>query len=217
MVKEFQGVYDNGKLVRLPHAVYLPPQFAENEAERFPLLIFLHGAGERGNDLTTGVYRHGPFREIREGRDFPFVVIAPQCPDDTLWEAFQETLETMLDEWIAAYRIDPDRVYLTGLSMGAYGAWSWGTLFPDRFAAMVPLCGSGDPNRASRLRGVPVWAFHGDQDDIVPLSGTANMVEMLHRGGGNVRFTVCEGVGHDCWTATYHGTAIYDWMLAQHR
>lgn len=214
MVKRIETVLENGKIVRLPHLVYLPQDFESKES--WPLVIFLHGAGERGSDLTGAAF-HGPFREIREGREFPFVAVAPQCPDNTLWEAYQETLETMLEEWIATYHIDPNRVYLTGLSMGAYGSWSWGTLHPDRFAAIVPLCGSGDPNRASRLRGVPVWAFHGDQDDIVPLTGTSNMVEMLRRAGGNVRFTTCEGVGHDCWTATYHGTAIYDWMLGHKR
>lgn len=200
----------------LPHLVYLPADFEKDPAGRWPLLIFLHGSGERGKDLK-GAWRHGPFREIREGREFPFVAIAPQCPENELWEAFQETLERQLDEWIAAYRIDPDRVYLTGLSMGAFGAWSWGTLHPDRFAAVMPLCGSGDPNRAYRLREVPVWAFHGELDDCVPLSGTANMVERLLQAEGKVKFTVCEGLGHDCWTDTYHREDVYEWLLAQHK
>ena len=216
MVKEFLSVCRESRRHILPFALYLPKDFDSDPDKKWPLLIFLHGAGERGSDLKA-VHRHGPFREIREGREFPFVVVAPQVPEDSLWEGHQETLNEMLDDWIAAYRIDPDRVYLTGLSMGAYGAWSWGSLNADRFAAMMPLCGSGDPNRASRLRGVPVWAFHGDQDDTVPLSGTANMVEKLQSSGGDVRFTVCEGVGHDCWTETYHREDIYEWLLSKHR
>ena len=100
---------------------------------------------------------------------------------------------------------------------GSIGAWSWGTLHPDRFAAVMPLCGSGDPNRAYRLREVPVWAFHGELDDCVPLSGTANMVERLLQAEGKVKFTVCEGLGHDCWTDTYHREDVYEWLLAQHK
>lgn len=200
----------------LRHAVYLPPEYDTQQEKKWPLLIFLHGAGERGNDLEA-IYRHGPFREIREGRDFPFVVIAPQIEEPRIWAGYTESLNAMLDGWLSEYRIDPDRVYLTGLSMGGTQTWMWGIENPERFAAIIPICGSSIYWAAGYLKDVPVWAFHGDQDTVVPYRESVHMVDKLQRMGGNVRFTPVLGAGHDCWTVTYHREDIYEWLLQQHK
>lgn len=197
----------------LRHAVYLPPEYETEPEKTFPLVIFLHGAGERGDDLA-GVYRHGPLREVREGRDFPFIVIAPQIGGVKYWACYAETLNAMLDGWLKEYRIDPSRVYLTGLSMGGTGTWMWGMMNPERFAAISPMCGTGICWCAGNLGSVPVWAFHGDLDDIVPLDESQRMEQRLRACGGDVTLTVCEGKGHDCWTEIYHGTEVYEWLLS---
>lgn len=216
MITEKRAQSMEVKTASLPYAVYLPPDYDKDPAKRWPLLIFLHGAGERGEDLQ-GVYRHGPFREIKEGRDFPFVVIAPQIGGQKFWACYAETLNAMLDGWLADYRVDPARVYLTGLSMGGTGTWMWGLMNPERFAAIMPLCGTGICWCAGNLCSVPVWAFHGDQDDIVPPEETLRMTQWLRRWGGNVRFTLCEGKGHDCWTDTYHRDDVYLWLLTHRK
>ena len=198
----------------LRHAVYLPPDFESKD--NWPLVIFLHGAGERGTDLA-GVYRHGPFREVKEGREFPFVAVAPQISGQKYWACYAETLNAMLDTWIEEYHIDPNRVYLTGLSMGGTGTWMWGMMNPERFAAIMPMCGTGICWCAGNLGSVPVWAFHGDRDDIVPMDESVRMVERLRGGGADVTFTVLEGRGHDCWTETYCREDIYEWLLSHHK
>lgn len=200
----------------LRHAVYLPPEYDADPDKKWPLLVFLHGAGERGNDYT-GLWRHGPLREVREGREFPFVIVAPQIEAPHYWGCYSETLNSMLDGWLHDYRVDPARVYLTGLSMGGTGTWMWGMANPERFAAIAPVCGSGIGWCAGNLKDVPVWTFHGDQDKTVYYSDTVQMVERLQALGGNVRFTTCEGYGHDCWTDTYHREDVYEWLLAQHK
>ena len=214
MIFEKQPIAVTRESETLRHAVYLPPDFESRD--NWPLVIFLHGAGERGTDLS-GVYRHGPFREIKEGREFPFVAVAPQISGRKYWACYAETLNAMLDTWIKDYRIDPARVYLTGLSMGGTGTWMWGMMNPERFAAIMPMCGTGICWCAGTLGSVPVWAFHGDKDDIVPMDESARMVERLAAGGADVTFTVMEGYGHDCWTETYHREDIYDWLLSHHK
>lgn len=214
MIFEKQPIAVTRESETLRHAVYLPPDFESKE--QWPLVIFLHGAGERGTDLA-GVYRHGPFREVKEGREFPFVAVAPQISGQKYWACYAETLNAMLDTWIEDYHIDPSRVYLTGLSMGGTGTWMWGMMNPERFAAIMPMCGTGICWCAGNLGSVPVWAFHGDKDDIVPMDESARMVERLAAGGADVTFTVMEGYGHDCWTETYHREDIYDWLLSHHK
>ncbi len=197
----------------LPYAVYLPEGYENDESKQWPLLIFLHGAGERGNDLQA-VYRHGPLREVREGREFPFVVIAPQIDGQHYWACYAETLNTMLDGWLKEYRIDPARVYLTGLSMGGTGTWMWGMMNPERFAAVMPICGTGICWCAGNLKDVPVWVFHGDADVTVPIEESYSMVERLNACGGQVTLTVYEGYGHDSWTDTYCREDVYEWLLS---
>lgn len=179
-----------------------------------PLLLFLHGIGERGSDLDE-VARHGPPREVEAGRDLPFVVAAPQCPAGHYWSL--PLLGELLNHLLAAHPVDPDRVYLTGLSMGAHAVWALGMAEPWRFAALAPVCGGGDPRKAGRLARVPVWAFHGAQDPVVPVASSRTMVAALRRCGGRAELTEYPDAGHDAWTRAYGGDALYRWFLGHSR
>ena len=193
---------------------YVPAGYRKDRSRIWPLLLFLHGAGERGSDLEL-VKIHGPPKLIETGRKFPFVVISPQCPQDTRWEP--PALEAFIDSIQRRYRIDSARIYVTGLSMGGFATWELAERHPERYAAVIPVCGGGDTSRADRLRDLPVWAFHGAKDDVVPLSASRNMIDAIRAAGGNPRFTVYPHAGHDSWTETYANDEIYAWLLQQRR
>ena len=187
----------------LHYLLFLPAAYAVHP-QRWPLMLFLHGAGERGDDLQL-VKRHGVAKIVEEQPAFPLLVVSPQCPPTEAWAP--EPLLALLDDIEQHYDVDPERLYVTGLSMGGFGTWAVAIAAPDRFAAIAPICGGGDPSRVGVLRHLPVWAFHGARDPIVPLQRTVEMVEALRQCGGNVRFTVYPEAGHDAWTATYANPA----------
>ncbi len=195
----------------------LPKDYDPRQPERWPLVLFLHGLGERGDDLYA-LTRHGPPKLVEEGQDFPFLFLSPQCPTYGwwTWETNIAALAALLDEIESAYLIDPDQVYVTGLSMGGYGTWALATAYPHRFAAIAPICGGGDPSTVCAIRHLPVWAFHGENDSVVPLQETEAMVKALQACGGHVTLTVYPGVDHDSWTQTYANPQLYTWLL-QHR
>ena len=194
------------------YLLYLPPEYGKEPDKKWPLIVFLHGSGERGTDLNA-VKTHGPPKVV-ERRSLPFVVLSPQCPSGDWWRP--EEIMALTDEIIAKYKLDRDRVYLTGLSMGGFGTWDTAIAYPDRFAAIAPVCGSGNPYRAPALKNVPTWVFHGEQDQAVPVAASAQMVSVLKQVGGEVKFTRYPNVGHDSWTQTYAHRALYDWFL-QHK
>lgn len=203
------------RTVGCQYLLYLPDGYdPADKQKRWPLMLFLHGAGERGEDVNR-VAIHGPPRLIREGRSFPFIVVSPLCPANEVWNS--AILSLLLDDIEATYAVDKDRVYVTGLSMGGYGTWTMATTEPDRFAAAVPICGGGTPLLAGRLRNVLVWAFHGAKDDVVPLSESQRMVDALKSAGGNVKFTIYPEAKHDSWTETYNNPELYEWLLQQRR
>lgn len=183
-------------------------------AAGWPLLLFLHGAGERGTDLAGAVV-HGPPKRILQGHDFPGLVVAPVCPERRWWPLGR--LDRLLTLLAARYPVDPARILLTGLSMGGYATWCLGCEQPERFAALVPICGGGYPARIPRLRPVPVWAFHGADDGVVPLRESEVLVAALRAAGGNVRLSIYPRTGHDSWSAAYNYPALYDWLLGQRR
>ena len=185
-----------------------------DQKESWPLLLFLHGVGERGDNLDR-VKFHGPPKLIAAGKEFPFIVVSPQCPGDRWWKP--EDLSALLDEIVGKYKVDKDRIYVTGLSMGGFGTWSLAAFSPDRFAALVPICGGGDPNTAARLAHVPIWVFHGAKDPVVPVKRSEEMVAALKKANGNVKFTVYPEAGHDSWTEAYNNPELYDWLLQQKR
>jgi predicted peptidase len=204
--------------VRLRYLLFLPRECKarEQREEKWPLIFFLHGIGERGDDLEL-VKIHGIAKIVETQPDFPFIALSPQCPDGTTWWHHIQTLKGLLDEVLANYAVDPDRVYLTGLSMGGYGTWGLATAYPDMFAAIAPICGGGMPEWVVVLKEVPVWAFHGAEDPVVPLELGQRMIDALRAWGGDVRFTVYPGVGHDSWTQTFENPKLYEWFLQHSR
>lgn len=209
--------------LRASYLLYLPPGYDPAGSKRWPLILFLHGAGERGTDLNK-VAVHGPPRMIREGASFPFVVVSPQCPEGEVWS--DETLLALLDHVLARLAVDPGRVYLTGLSMGGYGTWSLAVKAPGRFAAVAPICGGGEtirlllpePGQAAAGRKLGVWAFHGGKDSVVPLEESQRMVNAFQAAGcTDIRLTVYPDAEHDSWTETYRNPELFKWFLAHER
>ena len=198
--------------VRLRYLLFLPKIYGSSSTQKWPLVLFLHGIGERGDDLEA-VKVHGLAKVVEQRPDFPFVVVSPQCPDGTLWPDHHLGLKGLVDMIITKYAVDRDRVYLTGLSMGGYGTWSLAMMYPDLFAAIAPICGGGNPDWVGVLKDVPVWAFHGAEDTVVPLEQSQRMVDALRTDGGTAKLTVYPGVGHDAWTRTYDNQELYDWLL----
>lgn len=193
------------------YLLFLPEQYETQK--QWPIILFLHGSGERGANLED-VKKHGIPKIVEERSDFPFIAISPQCPPNQEWSV--PLLSILLDKVLSSYHIDQDRVYLTGLSMGGNGAWSLAEAQPHRFAAVTPICGVGNRVNAINMKELPVWVFHGAQDNVVPLNESAAMVNALRFCNGNVKFTVYQDAGHDSWTQTYNNQALYDWFL-QHR
>ena len=197
--------------VHTGYLLYLPGGYGK-EGTKWPLLFFLHGAGERGTDVEL-VKRHGPPGLVEAGRKYPFILLSPQCPVDEYWSV--PVLKALLDGILERYRVDRSRIYLTGMSMGGNGTWRMATAHPDLFAAIAPICGWGDTTRVSALKDVPVWAFHGKKDPVIDFERGKSMVNSLKSAGGNVRFTVYPEAGHDSWTETYQNPEFYVWLLRQ--
>ncbi len=198
---------------KFPFVLYSP----EKQAEKLPLILQLHGAGERGNgaEELDLVDVNGFSRYLAgEGKDSPCLVAMPQCPKETFWPAHVESILAFLEQLMAAFPVDPDRVYLTGMSMGGYGTWFTAMEKPEAFAAIAPVCGGGMAWNVSRLT-MPIWTFHGTLDPVVPLSQTEQMVQALRDCGADVRYTRLEGVAHGAWDHTYDAD-LMNWLL-QHK
>lgn len=247
------------KQVRYQYLLSLPTGYDAAADKKWPVILFLHGSGERGTDPWK-VAVHGPPKLIRgpvsaaaapppaPGTKAPpppapetpearalreqsaaflkanFIVVSPQCPGGMWWD--DDGVLALLDDIAARYRTDPTRHYLTGLSMGGYGTWSVGLKYPERFAAIVPICGGGstvDLRRTGRdkkaaLTSLGVWVFHGAKDPTVPLEESATMVTALKKAGvTDLQFTVYPEAKHDSWTETYHNPALYAWLLKHQR
>lgn len=203
------------KELSLNYLLYLPKGYGEKE-QKWPLMLFLHGAGERGSDLNK-VKVHGPPKIVGAGKDLPFIIVSPQCPDNDWWTQKNEELINLLDDIQQRYDVDAERVYLTGLSMGGYGTWDLASTYPERFAAIVPICGGGKRFFGWRLKNLPVWAFHGAKDGVVPVRESQEMVEAVKRGGGDAKITIYPEANHDSWTATYDNPGLYEWLLDHRR
>lgn len=206
--KQTPAEFSQEVTVTTKYLLYLPKDY-ETSDKKYPLMLFLHGAGESGNDLDK-VKVHGPPKIVESKTDFPFIVVSPQSPGRG-WQP--DVLNGLLDDVIAKYRVDTDRVYLTGLSMGGYGTWSLAAAHPDRFAAIAPICGGGNPEDAAKLKEIPMWVFHGAKDSVVPLDRSQVMVDAVKAAGGDVQFTVYPEAEHDSWTETYDNEELYKWML----
>ena len=212
------------KKVDVPLLLYTPKDY-KPDSDAVPLVIFLHGLGESGagGDELKRVAKHGPPKQVVEGKHFPFVLVSPQCPKPGsfgqvggAWRP--EVLLPLVDQIEEELNIDADRIYLTGLSMGGFGSWRVVAAAPNRFAAVVPICGGGDGSSIpSEIAGTPIWAFHGEADNVVPVAGSRTMVDAVNKAGGNARLTIYPEVGHDSWTQTYDNPMFYDWLLGLKR
>jgi predicted peptidase len=198
--------------VQMDYLLYLPKDYEEQES--WPLLLFLHGSGERGDDLEL-VKKHGPPKLIAAGKDFPFIVVSPQCPKERRWEPIE--LVALLDDISKKYKVDPDRIYVTGLSMGGFGTWELASFAPGRIAAIAPICGGGEKYWVKQFAQLPVWAFHGAKDASVPLERSQMMIDELKKNGGDPKLTIYPEAGHDSWTETYENPELYTWLLEQKR
>lgn len=203
--------------------LYLPKEHAAKPKKKWPLIMFLHGAGERGDNLDR-VKVHGPPKLVEQGKAMEFIIVSPQCPRETIWN--DELLITLLNDVVKRYHADETRLYLTGLSMGGYGTWSLGLTHCDRFAAIAPICGGGDFIKAynaggakgKALRTLGIWAFHGAKDTVVPLAESERMVTSIKKfGHPGPKLTVYPEARHDSWTKTYANPELYKWFLQHQR
>ncbi len=193
-----------------------PEGYAADAKKKWPLVIFLHGSGERGTDLEQ-IKRHGPPKLIAAGQKFPAVVASLQCEPSSLWNP--HGVKAVTDHLIKTEKIDPDRVYLTGLSMGGFGTWDTAFEYPDTYAAIAPICGGAGVRwvQAERIKHLPCWIFHGDKDTAVPVEFSHKIHDALKKIGAPVKLTIYPGVGHDSWTQTYDNTEFWAWLFAQKR
>jgi predicted peptidase len=198
--------------VTLDYLLFLPEGYQQQDS--WPLMLFLHGVGERGDDLEL-VKKHGPPKICETKKDFPFILVSPQCKAKRWWESLE--LVALVDEIVAKHKVDEDRIYVTGLSMGGFGTWSLAAYAPDRFAAVAPICGGGEPYWTKRFSHLPAWVFHGAKDPVVPPERSQQMVDALKKHGGNVKLTIYPEAEHDAWTETYDNPELYEWLLQQKR
>ena len=188
------------------------PQGYEKSQQRWPLMLYLHGGGESGTNLAD-VKRNGPPRHVETNPDFPFILVSPQTKSG--WDI--RTPMALLDDVMSRYRVDPRRVYVTGVSMGGGGVWALAAAHPERFAAIVPVSGIGDPADARKLGALPIWVFHGAKDPIISVEYSRKMVAAIKAAGGNVRYTEYPEAHHNIWKRTYDDPELYKWLLAQRR
>lgn len=194
--------------------LYLPPDYDPDR--EWPLVLFLHGRGEEGTDgrLQTEVGLGPALR--RHPERWPAIVVFPQKPADRDgWTAWEPRVLMALMAARHESRVDPDRITLTGVSMGGFGAWMIAPRHRDLFAAIAPVCGGGDPADAPDLASLPTWAFHGTDDPVVPVEHTRRMVEAVRAAGGQPRMTLYEGVRHDSWERAYDEPELPAWLLEQ--
>ncbi|HEX7655195.1 MAG TPA: PHB depolymerase family esterase, partial [Verrucomicrobiae bacterium] len=205
------------KELKLDYLKYLPKGYQDDPSKSWPLVVFLHGSGERGTNLSA-VAVHGPPKLVREGHDYPFILISPQCPSGQIWD--DDAVLGMIDDVMTHHRVDAKRVYLTGLSMGGFGTWSLAAKHPERFAAIAPICGGGErlrllllsDSQKQSLKTLGVWAFHGGKDNVVKLEESERMVAAFKSTGcTDIQLTVYPDAGHDSWTQAYNEPTFVDW------
>ena len=207
--------WESDRYYNFGYVKYLPKDYDENK--KYPLVFFLHGAGERGDDLDVAC-RIGFMKHVRESNaEYPFILVGPQCPAGKYWGCYTESLLAFLDYVCDTLPIDRDRVYLTGLSMGGTGTWMLAMAEPERFAAIAPICGSGIYWRSPVLSKVPVMVYHGDCDETVPIQNSIEMIKAVNKSGGNAQIKILYGVGHNAWNTAYAGDELYTWLLSHKR
>lgn len=203
--------------VKYDYLVYLPKNYS-SETKKYPLLIYLHGGSQKGNDLNK-LKTYGLPYLIEKGQNFDFIIASPQCPENKYWST-ENWFESLYSDLIMRYRIDTDRVYCTGISMGGYGTYIVALDFPDKFAAIVPLCGGindSDTSRVCNLRNIPIWTFHGTADDKILIGETERIVSGLKKCKGKIKFTKLQNKGHGIEYLYETNPQIYKWLLKHKR
>ena len=200
--------------IKLKYNLYLPENY---QNKKFPLILFLHGAGERGDDLFL-VETHGIPKLIKEGEVFPFIVVAPQCPSYLWWSDPLpiHLLSKLMDKIVLLDFVDKNRIYCTGLSMGGYGTLALSLTRLELFSAIIPICGGLDIKNffeIEKLYNIPIWMFHGDKDDVVPLEKSKDIYKALKTKNKNIRLTIYKNIGHNSWEKAYSDKRIYEWLL----
>jgi predicted peptidase len=202
------------------YVLFVPDGYKADKA--YPVILFLHGSGETGDDgkKQAAVGLAPAIRnQEKAGKHFPFFAVFPQAQEHTWKAASKESQRAIaiLDAVEKEYKIDEKRQYLTGLSMGGFGTWSLAEKYPDRWAAIVPVCGGGDPANVKDIKDIPCWVFHGDADKAVNVEKGRQMVAALKEAGAKPKFTEYPGVGHNSWDKAYTTSELYDWLLEQHK
>ena len=203
----------NSSEVDLSYLLYLPDNYDEVDSS-LPLVLFLHGAGERGDDLGL-VKKHGIPKRIEKGDSFPFICIAPQCPREGYWDRpeYVNTLFALVDKVKENFSLKSNKVYGTGLSMGGLGVLEMAIQNPSFFSAIIPVCGGANLEQIDRLKSLPIWLFHGDRDMVHRVENSINIYQKLQSKNNNIHLTVYGNTGHDSWTITYDNDEIYNWLI----
>jgi predicted peptidase len=194
------------------YLLYTPENYSKDSVSRWPMIVFLHGGGERGTNLNK-VLTTGPLRYTQTGKKLPFIIISPQIASDKLWDPAE--VISLIKDIITTCRVDTGRIYLTGLSIGGKATWETATGYPGFFAAIAPVSGWGDPKQLWKISNMPVWIFHGARDPVVPVIASQVMADTLKKYG-NVKLTIYPRGMHGRWTDTYNNDELYKWFL-EHR
>ena len=211
-VMELEGKLAKLDAVNSKYLLYLPEGYGA-PGKKWPLMLFLHGKGECGDDLNRVKVHGPPMLLARNKREFPCVVVSPQCRPGRWW--MPSDLMALLEHVESMLSIDEKRIYVTGLSMGGFGSWGLITYSPKKFAAAIPICGGGNPAGTKKIKNLPIWVFHGDADNVVPVEKSRVMVEALKKHGSKVKYTEYPGVNHNSWSKTYDNQEVYDWLFSQ--
>lgn len=212
IIKKFQINHIN----QLSTLIHLPEDYYSDSDTEYPLILFLHGSGERGENLQSikkyGIHRYLNILKI------PAIILSPQCGSNYFWDKYIDSLVSLLAEMKKEFRVNQNKIYLIGISLGAYGAWNFAMQHPNLFAAIVPIAGGAMlPQYSYMMKDIPVWAFHGLKDNVVPAEESIKAVNALKNAGGNVKLTLVEEVGHELCTKVFEREELYTWLLKQNK
>lgn len=208
----FKTAIDNSTIIN--YLIYLPEDYNNEPNKEYPLILFLHGGGESGNNIQK-LKQIGPPKLIEQGHSFPFIIASPQLPYNFASRWRPDLVDEVYEEIIKQFRIDKSRFYLTGASLGGAGTWTYAVTFPDKVAAIAPICGWGNSSQACDMKDVPTWAFHGEKDKVIDIVASSHMVNALKKCGASPKFTIYPDVGHDAWTKAYSDPNLYQWLISQ--
>ena len=213
--KQVEQVFKTPDAAEVSYLLYLPENYKPGSA--LPVMLFLHGRGESDGPLSV-VAKWGPPQLVARGEKLPYILVSPQCPKADNWSSAtqQARLLELLDSIVVKFGANKDRIYLTGLSMGGSGSWRMAADHPERFAAVVPICGRGQTTDADKLKSLPIWVFCGDQDGVFK-SNEELVQTVVQAGSQSIRFTSLENVGHNSWSAAYASPDLYQWLDRQSR